>query len=95
MNLNDWWKQFLTGVMGTAIGVGLTFAVSNWVDNHKKDQVQRQTAMMAVYDIDEIVRLMKDEAQEEDLVFPILSHLTAHPERLDMTSPDTLRMAVL
>ena len=39
-------------------GVGLTFAVSNWVDNHKKLQVQRQTAMMAVYDIDEIIREM-------------------------------------
>lgn len=93
--LNNWWKQFLTGVMGTAIGVGLTFAVSNWVDNHKKDQAQRQTAMMAVYDIDEIVRLMKEDSQEEDLIFPILSHLAAHPERLDIISPDTLRMAVL
>ena len=95
MNLNDWWKQFLTGVMGTAIGVGLTFAVSNWVDNHKKDQAQRQTAMMAVYDIDEIVRLMKENSQEEDLIFPILSRLAAHPEMLDKTSTDTLRMAVL
>ena len=93
--LNNWWKQFLTGVMGTAIGVGLTFAVSNWVDNHKKDQAQRQTAMMAVYDIDEIVRLMKEDSQEEDLIFPILSHLAAHPEKLDIISPDTLRMVVL
>ena len=95
MSLNDWWKQFLTGVMGTAIGVGLTFAVSNWVDNHKKEQAQRQTAMMAVYDIDEIVRLMKENSQEEDLIFPILSHLAAHPESLDKISADTLRMAVL
>ena len=92
--MNDWWKQFLTGVLGTAIGVGLTFAVSNWVDNHKKNQAQRQTAMMAVYDIDEIVRLMKEDSQEEDLVFPILTHLVAHPERLDKISQDTLRMAV-
>ena len=95
MGLNNWWKQFLTGVMGTAIGVGLTFAVSNWVDNHKKNQAQRQTAMMAVYDIDEIVRLMKEDSQEEDLIFPVLTHLVAHPEGLDKTSPDTLRMAVL
>ena len=95
IELNNWWKQFLTGVMGTAIGVGLTFAVSNWVDNHKKNQAQRQTAMMAVYDIDEIVRLMKEDSQEEDLVFPILTHLVAHPESLDKISADTLRMAVL
>ena len=45
--------------MGTAIGVGLTFAVSNWVENDKKAQVQRQTAMMAVYDIDEIAGCQK------------------------------------
>ena len=54
--LNDWWRQFLTGVMGTAIGVGLTFAVSNMVENHNKAQVRRQTATMVVYDIDEMIQ---------------------------------------
>ena len=92
--LNDWWKQFLTGVMGTAIGVGLTFAVSNWVDNHKKLQVQRQTAMMAVYDIDEIIREMKEDLQQEESLYPTAFYLSAHPEKVDVVSDDSVRQAV-
>ena len=92
--LNDWWKQFLTGVMGTAIGVGLTFAVSNWVDNHKKVQVQRQTAMMAVYDIDEIIRELKEELQMEESLYPTALYLSSHPEKLTVVSGDSLRQAV-
>lgn len=92
--LNDWWKQFLTGVMGTAIGVGLTFAVSNWVDNHKKLQVQRQTAMMAVYDIDEIIREMKEDLQQEESLYPTAFYLSAYPEKVDVVSDDSVRQAV-
>ena len=31
----SWWMQFLISVIGTAIGVGLTFAVSNKIENRK------------------------------------------------------------
>lgn len=92
--LNDWWKQFLTGVMGTAIGVGLTFAVSNWVDNHKKVQAQRQTAMMAVYDIDEIVRGLKEDLQREESLYPTAFYLSSHPDKMDVALGDTIRQAV-
>lgn len=33
----SWWMQFLISVIGTAIGVGLTFAVSNRLENRKKE----------------------------------------------------------
>lgn len=92
--LNDWWKQFLTGVMGTAIGVGLTFAVSNWVESNKKAQVQRQTAMMAVYDIDEIIRELKEDLQQEEILYPTAYYLSAHPEKVDVVSGDSIRQAV-
>jgi len=92
--LNDWWKQFLTGVMGTAIGVGLTFAVSNLVDNNKKEQVQRQTATMAVYDIDEIIREMKEDLQQEDAAYPLAMYLASHPEKVDVVSVDTLGQTI-
>ena len=49
----SWWMQFLISVIGTAIGVGLTFAVSNRLENRKKEQAQRLTAMMVIHDIDE------------------------------------------
>lgn len=34
---HEWWMQFVISVLGTAIGVGLTFAVSNRIDNNKKE----------------------------------------------------------
>lgn len=92
--LNDWWRQFLTGVMGTAIGVGLTFAVSNWVEGNKKEQIQRQTAIMAVYDIDEIIRELKEDLEIENTLYPIAYSLSIHPGKLDLVSADSVRQAV-
>lgn len=92
--LNDWWRQFLTGVMGTAIGVGLTFAVSNMVDNHKKAEVRRQTATMAVYDIDELIREMKEDLQWEKTLYPVAMDLVSHPEKVDAASDDSVNQAV-
>ena len=92
--LNDWWKQFLTGVMGTAIGVGLTFAVSNMVDNHNKAQVRRQTATMVVYDINEMIREIKEDQQWEKTLYPVAMALVSHPEKVDVISEDSLKQAV-
>ena len=92
--LNDWWRQFLTGVMGTAIGVGLTFAVSNMVDNHKKAEVRRQTATMAVYDIDELIREMKEDLQWEKTLYPVAMDLVSHPEKVGAASDDSVNQAV-
>ena len=92
--LNDWWRQFLTGVMGTAIGVGLTFAVSNMVENHNKAQVRRQTATMVVYDIDEMIREMKEDLQWEKTLYPVAMSLVSHPEKVDVVSIDSIKQAV-
>lgn len=64
----SWWMQFLISVIGTAIGVGLTFAVSNRIDNRKKEQARRLTAMMVIHDIDESIdrlKSMKDEMETQ------------------------------
>ena len=46
-----WWMQLLISIIGTAIGVGLTFAVSSWMDNRKKEEAQRLMAIMVIHDI--------------------------------------------
>ena len=51
----SWWMEFIISVIGTAIGVGLTFAVSNRIENRKQEQAQRMTAMMVIHDIDESI----------------------------------------
>ncbi|MBO4566831.1 MAG: hypothetical protein J5695_06360 [Bacteroidales bacterium] len=89
------WKEFLTGVLATAIGVGLSFAVNNMVENHKKEQARRHTAMMAIYDIDEIVRQLKEYRQKEESYFKIALYADTHQDELDDISIDSLRIATI
>ena len=89
-----WGTDFITGVLATAIGVGLSFAVNNMVENHKKDQARRHTAMMAVYDIDEIARQLREYRQKEDILYNVTQYMSTHQEEIDSAQLDTLRMAV-
>ncbi len=47
-------------VLGTAIGVALTFIVNGAVARHNKEQAQRLTAIMVIHDIDNSVKIVKD-----------------------------------
>lgn len=91
----SWWMEFMTGVMATAIGVGLSFAVNNMVENHKKDLARRHTAMMAIYDIDEIVHKLREYRQKEENIFKIAMYADTHQNELDSISIDSLRYAVI
>ena len=86
--------QFLISVVGTAIGVGLTFAVSNKIENRKKEQAQRLTAMMVIHDIDvsiERVKSTKDNMEEQyNAVIYAMSHL----DQIDDLPQDTLILAL-
>lgn len=90
----SWWIQFLISVLGTAIGVGLTFAVSNRIENQKKEQAQRLTAMMVIHDIDvsiERVKSTKDNMEEQyNAVIYAMSHL----DQIDDLPQDTLILAL-
>lgn len=88
-----WWKNFLTGVLATAIGVGLTFEVNNLVSRSNQKKAQRQAAMMAIYDIDEMVRKFEINKAREDAFYHVVMHLLVHPEELETTSMDSLWMA--
>ena len=90
----SWWMQFLISVVGTAIGVGLTFAVSNKIENQKKEQAQRMTAMMVIHDIDvsiERVQSLKDDMEKQyNAVIYAMSHL----DQIDDLPQDTLILAL-
>ena len=40
---NFWRMQFIISVLGTSIGVGLTFGIGRMIENQKKEQAQRVT----------------------------------------------------
>ena len=85
-----WLKELLLTTLGTAIGVGLTFFVNDKVEDAHQRAAQRETAIMAVCDIDEIVRGLKDEMQPEDSLFQVTMYVAAHQELMDSLSIDTL-----
>ena len=93
ITLSTWWKNFLTGVLATAIGVGLTFEVNNRVSHHKQQQAQRQAAMMAIYDVDEIIRQFIVSKQRDDAFFRVAMYLYTHQDRLETVAMDSLWMA--
>ena len=90
-----WWRGFLTTLLGTTIGIILTFGINRLVESYKTSQAQRQTAMMAVYDIDEIIRQLNNYQEKEDALFEVTSYLYTHQEEIDSVSSDSLRMAVM
>lgn len=89
-----WWNRFLSGVIGTSIGVGLTFAVNGMWANHKKAEAQWQTAMMAIYDIDKIAQQIEEYRYLEETFFKVTMYLQTHQEEIATVSIDSLRMAV-
>ena len=86
-------KQLSISILGTAIGVGLTFFVDNMVENNHQKAAQHETAIMAVCDIDEIVQGLKDEIYLEDSLFKVTMYVSSHQELIDSLSMDTLDMA--
>ena len=90
----SWWMQFLISVLGTAIGVGLTFAVSHRIENKKKEQAQRLTAMMVIHDIDESIKSLKTLKESIETQYNALSFAAEHLYQLDSVPNDTLYSAV-
>ena len=90
----SWWIQFLISVVGTAIGVGLTFAVSHKIENRKKEQAQRLTAMMVIHDIDESVKSLKTLKEKMEAQYNTLLFVRGQLDQLDSVPIDTLSKVI-
>lgn len=90
----SWWMQFLISVVGTAIGVGLTFAVSHRIENRKKEQAQRLTAMMVIHDIDESVKSLKTLKENMETQYNVVLFVMERLDQLDSVPFDTLNKVI-
>ena len=88
-NPNPWLMQFWIAVLGTAIGVGLTFMVSGLVEKRNQQQAQRQAAMMVIDDLDKSISTLKTIQQYEEESFQAAQQALDHIDDLE-SLPDTL-----
>ena len=84
------WGQFFVTVLGTAIGVALTFVVNGIVARHNKEQAQRLTAIMVIHDIDNSVKIVKDMKAAEESDGELLRFALKQRDRLEGMPFDTL-----
>ena len=85
-----WWMEFLISVLGTAVGVGLTFAVSKLVDESKQSKAQRITAMMVIDDMEKNLEVVNHIREEEQKSYEATQYVMQHIDRIDSIAIDTL-----
>lgn len=90
---NFWRMQFIISVLGTSIGVGLTFGIGRMIENQKKEQAQRVTAMMVIHDIDESVSTLKEMKDDMEMLYNAMTYTRNHIDDLDAVPNDTIYMA--
>ena len=91
---DSWWARLLISIIGTAIGVGLTFAVNDRRDNLKKEQAQRLMAIMVIHDIDETINSVKDIKERIENYYNATRYVWEHIDQMDSISRDTLGKAL-
>ena len=84
------WQRFLITVLGTAIGVALTFVVNGRVARHNKEQAQRLTAIMVIHDIDNTIDLLKNWKEKEEQEGDLLRSALEQRDMLEGMPFDTL-----
>ena len=77
-------------VLGTAIGVALTFVVSGILERRNKEQAQRLTAIMVIHDIDNTIDILKNWREQEEPEGELLRSVLERRDRLEGMPYDTL-----
>ena len=84
------WERLLITVIGTAIGVALTFLVNGSVARHKKMQAQRLTAIMVIHDMDNSIDIVRKMKEEEERNGELMRLVQGQSDILDEMPFDTL-----
>lgn len=92
--LSPWGKGFLTSVLGTTISILLTFGTSALVERKVKADVQRQTAMMVIHDIDVCADQMEEMAKKEEERNNAVQYILAHLDQTASLPQDTINLVL-
>ena len=84
------WRQFIISVLGTSIGVALTFVINGMVERRNKEQAQRLTAIMVIYDIDNTIDILKYWKEKEEEAQKLFLYVQEHKDQEAPIPTDTL-----
>ena len=84
------WQPFIITVLGTAIGVALTFVVNGVVARRNKEQAQRLTAIMVIHDIDNTIDILKSWKEREEEGQKLYAYVYDHKDQKECIPVDTL-----
>lgn len=92
MNFSEWFKTMLAGLVGTAIGIVITFGAQNMVDKAQKRRTEKLSAMMVLSNINDYVMSLRNMVaflDEMDSLFLYVSSLDSE----DLLDADTVLLA--
>ena len=84
------WRQFLVSVLGTSIGVALTFLVNGLMERRNQQQAQRLTAIMVIHDIDNTIEILKSWKEREEEGQKLYAYVMDHKDQKESLPADTL-----
>jgi hypothetical protein len=76
------------------VSIILTFGTSALVERKEKADIQRQTAMMVIHDIDVCVDQMEKMAKDEEEKDNAVKYILAHLDEIESLPEDTLDLAM-
>ena len=91
-SMSPWWRQFLTTMLATSIGLGLTFAINRMVENNKRAKAQRTTAITVIDDIDMSIATLKNIRDHEEKGYYAALYLSERLDSLDAVPDSTLNL---
>lgn len=90
--LTPWLKGFLTSILGTTISIALTFGTTALVNNKKKQDAQRLTAMMVIDDIDKSIETVKKIRDYEEQGYNVSIYALEHLDSIETLTDDSLNI---
>lgn len=87
-------RDVVMSVIGTTISIALTFGTAEMKNAQKKKKDGRATVMMVVHDIDESVRILREQASLEESNREVTQYVMSQINQPDSLSDDTIRVVL-